>query len=131
MDQIEKTSFGLDVDLACVLCYALGPVTGLAIWKLEKRDHLVHFHALQSTLLLAPLFVFFPIFFLIPVGGSAAAKFVLYTLGGFIGIGTIALLAWIVPCAWRMERKRAPIVGKIVDRWVPDEGDADAMKAAE
>ena len=131
MDSVGKTSFGLDVDLACILCYAAGPFSGIPILLLEKKDTLVRFHALQSTLMFLPLALFFPVWFLVPMSDSPAARFLLYTLGGLVGIGTLGVLAWILPSAWRMERKRVPIVGRIADRWIPDEGDADEMRAAD
>lgn len=131
MQGIEKTSFGLDVDLACVLCYAAGPLSGVPILLLEKKDVLVRFHALQSSLLFLPFVLFMPIFFLVPVSDAPGLRFLLYTAGGLVCIATVGVLAWIVPCAWRMERKRVPILGKLVDRWIPDEGDAEEMKAAD
>src|SRR5262245_31128453 len=124
----ERTSLGIDADLACVLCYVGGPITGGLMLLLEKRDLLVRFHALQSCLLLAPSFVLIPIYFLLPMPASAVFRFMYYMIGGVLVLGTIALFAWIAPAAWRLERKRLPIVGKIVDRHVPDDGRSESYK---
>jgi uncharacterized membrane protein len=124
----ERTSLGIDPDLACLLCYVGGPITGGLMLLLEKKDLLVRFHAVQSCLLFAPSFVLIPVFFLIPLPASAVFRFLYYMIGGGLVLATLALFAWIVPAAWRLERKRLPIVGKIADRHVPDDGRSESYK---
>ena len=128
MEPGEKSSLGLDTDLACVLCYVAGPLSGGLMLLLEKRDVLIRFHAVQSCLLFAPSFVLIPIFFLIPLPNSAVFRFIYYMVGGVLILATIALYFWIVPAAWRLERKRLPIVGKMADRYVPDDGRSESYK---
>ena len=65
MDSAEKSSLGLDTDLACVLCYVAGPLSGGLMLLLEKRDLLIRFHAAQSCVLFAPSFLLIPLYFLI------------------------------------------------------------------
>ena len=128
MEPREKSSLGIDVDLACLLCYLGGPLSGALILLLEKRDVLIRFHALQSCLLFTPSFVLLPLFFLIPVPDSLPFRFLYYATGGGLVIATVAMFAWIAPAAWRMERKRLPIVGKLADKYIPDDGRAESYK---
>jgi len=126
MEPREKTSLGIDADLACLLCYLGGPLSGGLMLLLEKRDVLVRFHAVQSCLLFTPSFVLIPLFFLVSLPASSAFRFLYYTIGALLAFGSIALLLWIGPAAWRLERKRLPIVGRMADRWIPDDGRAEA-----
>jgi len=51
--QIAKSSTGLDENLAALLSYVGGWVTGLIFFLIEKDSRLVRFHAMQSLLLSA------------------------------------------------------------------------------
>ena len=126
MDTAEKSSLGIDVDLACLLCYVAGPVSGGLMLLLEKRDLLIRFHAMQSVFLFLPSFIVIPLFFLIPVPESPIFQFIYYAIGGGAVIATIALFAWIAPAAWRLERKRLPLAGRWADRYIPDDGRSEA-----
>jgi len=128
MAEVEKSSLGIDTDLACVLCYAAGPFSGGLMLLFERRDLLIRFHAAQSCLLFLPSTILIPLFFLVPVPGSPVFLFFYYALGAFLGIGTVALLVWMIPAAYRMERKRASFVGRWVDRWIPDDKRAESYK---
>ncbi len=126
MEPREKSSLGIDADLACVLCYLAGPLSGGIMLLLEKRDVLIRFHAVQSCLLFAPSFVLIPLFFMVPLPSSALFRFIYFMIWALLAIGSISLLVWILPAAWRLERKRLPIVGKMADRWIPDDGRSEA-----
>ena len=128
MEPAEKSSLGIDLDLACLLSYVAGPLSGGLMLLLEKRDVLVRFHAAQSCLLFAPSFILIPIFFLIPDPTSTIFRFLYYMTGGVLVIATLFLYVWILPAAWRLERKRLPIVGKLADRWIPDDGRSESYK---
>ena len=131
MEKGDRTSLGIDADLACVLCYIAGPLSGGLMLLVEKRDVLIRFHAVQSCLLLAPSFLFIPIYFLIPTPASPVFRFIYYMIGGVLILATLALYAWILPAAWRLERKRLPIVGRIADRYVPDDGRSESYKISD
>ena len=45
---MEKTSTGLQENVAGLLCYVLGWVTGLIFILIEKENKFVRFHAMQS-----------------------------------------------------------------------------------
>ena len=46
----EKTSTGLDANVAAALSYLVGFVTGIIFLLVEKENKFVRFHAMQSTL---------------------------------------------------------------------------------
>lgn len=49
----EKTSTGLDANVAAALSYLVGFVTGAIFLVVEKENRFVRFHAMQSTLVFA------------------------------------------------------------------------------
>ena len=46
----NKSVWGLDENIAAALSYLFGPVSGLFVLVMERRNKFVRFHALQSTL---------------------------------------------------------------------------------
>ena len=53
----EKSSLGMDANLAAALSYVLGVITGLIFFLLEKQSRFVRFHALQAILFSVGWFV--------------------------------------------------------------------------
>jgi uncharacterized membrane protein len=49
--QVGKSSTGLDENIAALLSYSFGWVSGLIFFLMEKDSRLVRFHAMQSILL--------------------------------------------------------------------------------
>ncbi|HEY92817.1 MAG TPA: DUF4870 domain-containing protein [Dehalococcoidia bacterium] len=47
---MEKTSTGLEENIAGLLCYVLGWISGLVFILIEKENKFVRFHAIQSIL---------------------------------------------------------------------------------
>ena len=56
--QTTKSSTGLDENIAALLSYVFGWVSGLIFFLMEKDSRLVKFHAMQSILLNAVAIVF-------------------------------------------------------------------------
>ena len=44
----EKTSMGMEQNVAGLLCYLVGWVSGLVFFLMEKENRFVRFHAMQS-----------------------------------------------------------------------------------
>ena len=57
MDEKEKSSTGLDENVAGFLCYLFGFITGIVFLVVEKKSRFVKFHAMQSTITFLGLFV--------------------------------------------------------------------------
>ncbi|WP_342305923.1 hypothetical protein [Methanolobus sp. ZRKC5] len=54
---MSKTKIGVNENIAGVIAYILGWITGLILLFVEKENKFVRFHAAQSTVLSAGLFI--------------------------------------------------------------------------
>src|ERR1051325_6999720 len=92
--QVGKSSTGLDDNIAALLSYVFGWVSGLIFFLIEKDSRLVRFHAMQSLL--------FNVFIAIVAIALWVVSFVLLLIVGQISgvlstlIGLIATLIWLV-----------------------------------
>jgi len=113
---MEKTSTGLQENVAGLLCYVLGWVTGLIFILIEKENKFVRFHAMQS---------------IVTFGTITAASIVLSILGliPFIGvvfdiinwiIGALAFVLWIVLMvkAAQGTMYKLPWAGNVAEKYV-------------
>ena len=55
--QMEKTSTGLDENVAGLLCYVLGWISGIVFLLIESENKFVRFHAIQSIIVFGILSV--------------------------------------------------------------------------
>ena len=55
----QKTSTGLQPNLAGLLCYILGWITGIVFLILEKENKFVKFHAMQSIIVFGGITVLY------------------------------------------------------------------------
>jgi uncharacterized membrane protein len=76
--QVEKTSTGLEANVAGLLCYVLGWVSGLVFVLIEKENKFVRFHAVQAIVVFG------------------AVTIVQIVLGVLAQIPFIGLLFWIL-----------------------------------
>jgi uncharacterized membrane protein len=127
--QIGKSSTGLDENIAALLSYVFGWISGLVFFLIEKDSKLVRFHAMQSILfcvLVAVLgialwvvtFLFFLVGAMLPdIMGSLLAL-----LGTFIWlIFSVALLiAWILCLvrAYQGQFFKLPFIGNMAEKIV-------------
>ena len=81
-----ESSTGLSANVAGLLCYVLGWVTGIVFLVLEKKSTFVRFHAWQSIMTFGVLFVVSLILSWIPVIG--------WIMGTLIGI--LSFVLWII-----------------------------------
>jgi len=105
-----KSSTGLDNNLAGLLCYLAGFITGIIFYLIEKNSKYVKFHAMQSILLSAALFVFSIIVPFIPLIGFLLS--LLVSLASFI--------LWIVMMikAYQGQRYKLPVIGDYAEKIV-------------
>jgi len=83
---MEKTSLGLDENIAGLLSYVLWWASGLAIFLLETENKFVRFHAMQSIVVFGIITVALIILSWIPVVGIFFSSVI-----WFIGV-----ILWIV-----------------------------------
>jgi uncharacterized membrane protein len=106
MDEKEKSSTGLDENVAAFLCYLFGFITGIVFLVVEKKSRFVKFHAMQSTITFLGLFVIFFVISWIPI-----INLLVYP------IWLLSLILWLILMikALKGERYLLPIVGKMAD----------------
>ncbi|MFQ6121704.1 MAG: DUF4870 domain-containing protein [Dehalococcoidales bacterium] len=83
---MEKSSTGLDENIAGLLCYVLGWVSGLVFVLIEQKSKFVRFHAIQSIYVFGVLHIGAIVLGWIPFIGVA--------LSGIIGI--LGVVLWII-----------------------------------
>ena len=81
-----ESSTGMSANIAGLLCYVLGWITGIVFVILEKKSTFVKFHAWQSIMTFGVLFVVSLIFSWIP--------FIGWIIGTLIGV--LSLILWII-----------------------------------
>ena len=106
MEEKERSSTGLDENVAGFLCYLLWFITGIVFLVVEKKSSFVRFHAKQSTITFLGLMVIKIILGMIPIVN-------LLVLPIFI----LSLIIWLLLMikALRGERYLLPIVGKMAE----------------
>jgi uncharacterized membrane protein len=104
----SKTSTGIQPNMAGLLCYLVGLITGIIFLIIEKDNKFVRFHALQSTLAFGFLFVASVVLKFIPFVGWALLP-VLWIVG---------VIVWIVGMykAYQGEYFKFPIVGNMAEQ---------------
>lgn len=65
----QKTSSGLEQNIAGFLCYLGGFITGVIFLFIEKENRFVRYHAIQSILVTAALLILSLVLTIIPVIG--------------------------------------------------------------
>ena len=106
MEEKEKSSTGLDENVAGFLCYLLGFITGIVFLIVEKKSRFVKFHAMQSTITFLGLFVICFILGWIPIIGLLVYP-----------IWILSLILWLILMIKALQGKRyaLPVVGKMVE----------------
>jgi uncharacterized membrane protein len=107
-DDLGKTSTGINPNVAGLLCYLLGFVTGIIFLVLEKENRFVRFHAMQSIFVFGFLFILQMILSFIP--------FIGWILMPIVGI--LALILWLILMmkAYKGEFFKLPIVGDMAEQ---------------
>ena len=105
---LGKTSTGIQANVSGLLCYALGFVTGIIFYLIEKENKFVRFHAMQS---------------LITFGGTAVLQIILMSipvLGWMLAplVSLASLILWIVLMikAYQGETFKLPLIGDLAEK---------------
>ncbi len=106
-------------NVAGLLCYVLGWLTGLIFYFIDKRPY-VRFHAAQSIVVFAGLHVLlflFGVFFGISLlAGGWAGFSVGYAIHSLIGLAMFVLWILLMVKAYQGERFRVPIAADISEK---------------
>lgn len=105
---MERTSTGMQENVASLLCYLAGWVTGIIFLLIEKENRTVRFHAMQSIVVFGALMVLQIILGMIPVIGW----------GLMVVVNVCALVLWIVLMikAYQGQMLRIPVAADIADK---------------
>ena len=109
-----KSSTGLDANVAGLIAYLFGWVSGLIFYLMEKDSRFVRFHAMQSILLNASVIVIVIAFLIFNtilafISGTLAALFGLLfflLVLGFLGIAILCMVK-----AYQGQEFRLPVIG--------------------
>ena len=106
-----KSELGIEENVEGALCYLLWFVTGIIFIIIENDNKFIRFHALQSILTFVPLYILSA---LIPfLGNSLITAFISILLR----IATLTLWVLLMYRAYRGEKYKLPIVGKIAAKY--------------
>jgi uncharacterized membrane protein len=105
---VAKTSTGLDENVAGLLCYVVGWITGLVFILIEKENKFVRFHAVQSIIVFGILTLASIVIRWIPIIG--------WVIGWLIGV--LAVVLWIVLMAkaYQGEKYKLPWAGDLAEK---------------
>ena len=102
----EKTSTGLDANLAAALSYFVGFVTGIIFLLVEKENRFVRFHAMQSTLLFTGIVLVDILLQIVPLLGALLVVFIVIPLSAFLWL-------FMMFKAYQGEEYKLPLVGQM------------------
>lgn len=109
MDSTRKTALGLDENIAGVLAYALGWISGLALLFTERENRFVRFHAIQSTIVFGTLSLIWFFGISIPIVGWIISVFI---------IPPLSIVIWLLLIfkTYHGERFKLPFAGSIAEQ---------------
>ncbi|MFC1940511.1 DUF4870 domain-containing protein [Chloroflexota bacterium] len=106
---MEKTSTGLAENVAGLLCYVLGWISGIVFLIIEPQNKFVRFHAFQSIIVFGIITLIGIVFSPIPF------------LGGFITwiASVIGFILWILLMVMAAQGKKykLPWAGDLAEKW--------------
>jgi len=126
--QSGKSSTGLDENIASLLAYIAGWVTGLIFFLIEKNSRLVRFHAMQSILLnvlviivaiVVGIVISILVLILGQLSGALAGIASLLSVLFWLVFGIAVLLAWVLCLikAYQGTMYKLPIIGEYADKF--------------
>jgi uncharacterized membrane protein len=102
---LGKTSTGIQANVAALLCYLVGFISGIIFFLIEKDNKFVRFHAMQSIITFGAFFVLQMV--LIP--------FAIFLMP-IVSVGSIILWIVLMIKAYQGETFKLPIIGDIAEK---------------
>ena len=126
--QTAKSSTGLDENVAALLSYIAGWVSGLVFFLIEKDNRFVRFHAMQSILLSAVALVVGIVLWVVWAFGTIIFASISDVLGSLVGLvlGLLVFVFWIgmlialVMClikAFQNQYFKLPVIGNLAEKF--------------
>ena len=105
---LDATETGIKPNVAALLAYLLGFVTGLVFLLIEKKNKFVRFHAMQSIIVFGVIFVAQWMLAFFPVVGIMVS--------GLLSILGVVLWIVLMVKAYQGEKYKLPWAGDIAER---------------
>ncbi|MBA7560389.1 MAG: DUF4870 domain-containing protein [Dehalococcoidia bacterium] len=106
---MAKTATGLDENVAGLLCYVLGWISGIVFIILEPKNKFVRYHAIQAIIVFGAISIASGILSWLPF------------IGTFLGwaLGVLAIILWIVLMvkAYQGKKYKLPVSGDLAAKW--------------
>lgn len=114
----ETAAAGMSENIAGLLCYVLGWVTGLIFYLIDKRPF-VRFHAAQSMVVFGGLHIIYYVLGRLVFAAFWTAGYGLFSFAGLVLeiIDLLAFVLWIVLMvkAYQGERFKVPVAGELAE----------------
>ncbi len=107
-EDLGKSSTGLNANIAGLACYALGLITGIVFFLIEKDNKFIRFHAVQSMVVFGFLFILQIILPVIPVLGVILIP--------LVSLGSVVLWILLMVKAYQGEKFKLPVAGDIAEQ---------------
>ena len=109
---MAKTATGMEENVAGLLCYVLGWVSGIVFLILDKENKFVRYHAIQSIIVFGAITIASVILSWIPF------------IGIFFGwiLSLLAFILWIVLMlkAYQGKKYKLPVSGNMAEKWAAE-----------
>lgn len=105
---LGKTSTGMQPNVAALLSYLLGFITGIIFYLIEKENKFVRFHAMQSIVTFGAFFILGFILAMIPIVG--------WGLMPVLWIIQVILWVLLMAKSYQGELFKLPIAGDIAEK---------------
>ena len=126
--QTTKSSTGLDENVASLLSYIFGWVSGLIFFLIEKDSRLVRFHAMQSILLNVLFVVLFIVLWVasmivlvvssqLPGALAMIINLIVTLLWIALWIGLLVLVIFCLVKAYQRQYFKLPIIGNFAEKF--------------
>ena len=120
----NQSNLGMAPNIGSLLCYlpcCLGLIVAVVAAIIEKQSRLVRFHAFQSLLLHAAMFVLFVAMTIVQVAlafvGGGAVALLLWPLRLLVGLGVLAVQIICMIKANAGEQYELPVIGEMARKW--------------
>jgi len=112
---MEKSSTGLDENVAGLLCYVLGWVSGFVFILIEQQSKFVRYHAMQSIYIFGTITVVAIVLGWIPIIGQV--------ISAIIGLAGFVLWIFLIKRAYHGAKPKVLWAGDLAEKWVQKKGD--------
>jgi len=123
-----KSSTGLDENVAALLSYVFGWISGLIFFLIEKDSRLVRFHAMQSLLFNILVGVLFFVLWIVQfvllmivsqISGTLSTLFGLVLVLVWVVLGIGVVVGWVMCLikAYQKQYFKLPIIGNFAEKF--------------